>query len=251
VGRGAFRPSWIFLAILGLFVFSGALTWRGIGDAGFDVFLFVVAGWLLSLCLHEYAHALTAYKGGDWSVVDRGYLTLNPLKYSHPLLSIVLPVVFVVLGGLGMPGGAVSIERHRLRSRLWDSGVSFAGPAVNVVLTILCVLPFAFGVAIRGERLAFWAGLAFLAFLQLTAALLNLLPIPGVDGGNLIFPYLSPKWQRGFELVAPYGLLVLFGALFIPEVNAVFFLLVDSLAELVGLPQGMASIGRAYFQFWN
>ena len=50
------------------------------------------AGWLVSLCLHEYAHALVAYRAGDLGVAERGYLTLNPLKYTHPLLSIVLPV---------------------------------------------------------------------------------------------------------------------------------------------------------------
>ena len=73
--------------------------------------LFVVAGWLVSLSLHEYAHALVAYRAGDRGVAERGYLTLNPLKYTHPVLSIVLPVVFLLLGrhrparrrGLGRP----------------------------------------------------------------------------------------------------------------------------------------------------
>jgi Zn-dependent protease len=61
------------------------LTWNGFGSIRFDVFLFVVSGWLVSLCLHEYAHAVVAYRAGDRDIAHRGYLTLNPLKYSHPL----------------------------------------------------------------------------------------------------------------------------------------------------------------------
>ena len=91
VPRAAFRPSAIFLAIVALFATAGVMLWMGFGHSGINVFLFVVAGWLVSLCLHEYAHALTAYRGGDHGVAGRGYLTLNPLKYAHPLLSIVLP----------------------------------------------------------------------------------------------------------------------------------------------------------------
>ncbi len=84
----------------------------------FDVFLFVMAGWLVSLCLHEYAHALVAATwAATTSVADRGYLTLNPLKYTHPVLSIVLPVVFLLLGGIGLPGGAVWIDHRHIRGR--------------------------------------------------------------------------------------------------------------------------------------
>ena len=48
----------------------------------------------------------------------RGYLTLNPLKYTHPLLSIVLPVLFLLMGGIGLPGGAVWVDRHAIRGKL-------------------------------------------------------------------------------------------------------------------------------------
>ncbi|HEY0699293.1 MAG TPA: site-2 protease family protein, partial [Micromonospora sp.] len=102
VPRAAFRPSPIFLALVALFVTSGAMAWTRFGNVRFDVFLFVVSGWLVSLCLHEYAHAVVAFRAGDRSVADRGYLTLDPLKYSHPLLSIILPVVVVLLGGIGL-----------------------------------------------------------------------------------------------------------------------------------------------------
>src|SRR5262245_23030062 len=100
--RAAFRPSWLFLALIGLMIFGGVMAWYGTVNVRLAVFVFVVAGWLVSLCLHEYGHALLAYLGGDRTVAARGYLTLNPLKYAHPVLSIVLPVVFLLLGGIGL-----------------------------------------------------------------------------------------------------------------------------------------------------
>jgi Zn-dependent protease len=250
VPRGAFRPSVIFLCIVALFVTAGVMSWRGFGDAGLNVFLFVLAGWLVSLCLHEYAHALIAYRGGDVAVAGRGYLTLNPLKYSHPLLSIVLPLLFVVLGGIGLPGGAVWVDKHKLRSKGWDSLVSFAGPAMNVVFTLILVVPFAVGVDVNAHP-EFWAGVAFLAFLQLTASLLNLIPIPGIDGGNLIEPWLPPDWQRGFAKVAPFGFLLLFALLWEPRINRAFFWLVFGLADLLGLPPDLYAEGYGLFRFWT
>ena len=74
------------------------------------MFIFVIAGWLVSLCLHEFAHAFTAWRFGDHDVAVRGYLTLNPLKYSNPLLSLGLPLLFIALGGIGLPGGAVYVR---------------------------------------------------------------------------------------------------------------------------------------------
>ena len=80
-------------------------------------FIVVLVGWIFSLCLHEFSHAAVAYLGGDTTVREKGYLTFNPLKYTHPVYSILLPLLFLALGGIGLPGGAVYIETWRLRSR--------------------------------------------------------------------------------------------------------------------------------------
>ncbi|MGJ3559338.1 hypothetical protein ACR6C2_13625 [Streptomyces sp. INA 01156] len=93
------RISPVFLGILAVTAVAGWAAWTGFADrTGFAVFLFVTATWIVSLCLHEYAHARTALHSGDISIGAKGYLTLNPLTYTHPLLSIVLPVVFVIMG---------------------------------------------------------------------------------------------------------------------------------------------------------
>ena len=72
-----------------------------------EVFLLVTAAWVFSVCLHEFGHALVAFYGGDYTVKEKGYLTLNPIHYTHPVYSLVMPLVFLVLGGMGLPGGAV------------------------------------------------------------------------------------------------------------------------------------------------
>ncbi len=246
VNRAQFRPSPLFLGLAALFVVSGWLAWQDIGSARLNVFLFVVAGWLVSLCLHEYAHAIVAFKGGDRMVADRGYLTLNPMKYTHPFLSFVIPLAFVLLGGIGLPGGAVWVDRHAIRSRGWDSFISFAGPATNLLFTIALVLPLSFGVDVFAHH-TFWAAVAFLAFLQLTATVLNFVPIPGIDGGNLVQPWLSPQWQRGFQHVAPYGMLLLIALLWTPRINYLFFTFVLSVGDLLGLPRDLYADGYNLF----
>src|SRR5688572_27827497 len=109
------------------------------------VFFIVIVGWVFSVCLHEYGHAVTAFRGGDYSVKEKGYLTFNPFKYAHPVYSLLMPVVFVMLGGIGLPGGAVYINRALLRSKLWETGVSLAGPAMNLGLAIVIGATFRAG----------------------------------------------------------------------------------------------------------
>jgi Zn-dependent protease len=250
VPRGASRPSPIFLCIVVLFALSAWMTWSGFGSVRLDVFLFVVSGWVLSLCLHEFAHALTAYRSGDAGVAERGYLTLNPLKYTHWLLSLAAPLFFLIIGGIGLPGGAVWVDHTWIRGRLKESLISLAGPGTNVVLTGVLVVPFAFGVD-EVNHFEFWSAWAFLAWLQLTSSLLNLIPIPGVDGGNALRPWLNRDWRRGFDAVAPYGMLLFLALLWQPSINRVFFDVIDSLSNLIGLPSGLADFGRSEFMFWR
>jgi Zn-dependent protease len=250
VPRAAFRPSPIFLALVALFVTSGVMSWNGYGNVRFDVFLFVVSGWLVSLCLHEYAHAVVAYRAGDRDIAHRGYLTLNPLKYSHPLLSIVLPVVVVLLGGIGLPGGAVWVDRHAIPGRLRHTLVSLAGPATNVLFTLVLVIALRIGFG-AGGSLAFWAGVGLLAFLQLTASVLNLLPVPGLDGGNMIEPWLSPQYRRMYDLFAPYGFILLFALLWSPRINGWFFGAIFSVADFLGLPPQLYGLGFELIRFWR
>jgi Zn-dependent protease len=249
--RGAgFRPSGIFLGIVALWITGGVMAFLEYGSPIVNVLLFVLAGWVVSLSLHEYSHALFAYRAGDHSVVGRGYLTLNPLKYTHPLLSIVLPLLFLLLGGIGLPGGAVWVDRGAVRSRRNASLISLVGPGANVVFFLLLALPFLIGVD-TGAHPTFWAALALLAFLQLTAAVLNLMPIPGLDGGNAVRPWLRGDAAKLFDHVVPFGFLILVGVLFIPELNVIFWSVVLAVSDLIGIPRGLIGDGLNLLQFWR
>jgi Zn-dependent protease len=236
--RSERRISPIFIGLVAIMGVAGWAVWTGFSaSTGFAVFLFVVAGWVVSLCLHEYAHARTALHGGDITIGAKGYLTLNPLKYTHAVLSIVLPVIFVILGGIGLPGGAVFIERGRVQGKWKHSLISAAGPLVNVACAVVLLAPFAL--------------LAFLAMLQVTAAILNLLPVPGLDGYGIVEPWLPYSVRRQVEPFAQFGLLAVFGILWIPEVNTAFFGLVDGIMRTFGVQGVFTYCGQEWFRFWQ
>ncbi|MFD8382864.1 site-2 protease family protein [Streptomyces sp. NPDC059679] len=250
VSRRNRRISPVFLGLVAIMGVSGWAVWTDYSASpGFAVFLFVVSGWIVSLCLHEYAHARTALHGGDISIGAKGYLTLNPLKYTHVALSIVLPVLFVIMGGIGLPGGAVFIERHRIRGRWKHSLISAAGPLTNVAFAIVLTAPFWLGV--DGVPEVFRYALAFLAMLQVTAAILNFLPVPGLDGYGVIEPWLSYRVRRQVEPYAPFGLIAVFGVLWIPEVNTVFFDAIDAVMRTLGISEWETYWGQEFFRFWK
>lgn len=241
------RPSPVFLGILAVAVASGVALANGIGPTGIVTFLFVLATWVVTLCLHEFAHAAVAYRQGDESVLYRGYLTLDPLKYTHVVYSLVLPIVFLVLGGIGLPGGAVFVNRAALRSRFAHSAVSAAGPLTNVAVAIV----FAIALALRTDNGPFWAAISFLLFLQVTASVLNLLPVPGLDGYGIIEPYLPVSWRKQAAAVAPFAIIALFALLWIPQLNQAFFGLINGILALLGVPGILIGAGYNAFQFWR
>ncbi|WP_329199220.1 site-2 protease family protein [Streptomyces sp. NBC_01435] len=245
------RISPVFLGIVAVAAVSGWAVWTGTGHPyGLAAFVFVTAAWVVSLCLHEYAHARTALHSGDISVGAKGYLTLNPLAYTHALLSIVLPVLFVIMGGIGLPGGAVFIERGRIRGRWRHSLISAAGPLTNVLFALVCTAPFWLH-ALGGVPREFRYALAFLALLQVTAAILNFLPVPGLDGYGVIEPWLSYRIRRQVEPFAQFGLLAVFGVLWIPEINHVFFDVVRGVLDSLGVSGLETECGRAAYRFWE
>ncbi|MQS34240.1 site-2 protease family protein [Streptomyces katsurahamanus] len=250
--RGDRRISPVFLGIAAVTAVSGWAVWTDFADVpGLAVFLFVTSAWIVSLCLHEYAHARTAFHSGDLSIGAKGYLTLNPFAYTHALLSIVLPVLFVIMGGIGLPGGAVFIDRGRIQGRWKHSLISAAGPLTNVLFAVVCTAPFWLD-ALDGVPVVFRYALAFLALLQVTAAILNLLPVPGLDGYGVIEPWLSHRIRRQVEPLAPFGLILVFVLLFfIPEVNNAFFDGVDAVLRQLGVGDLETGCGLDYYRFWQ
>jgi hypothetical protein len=105
-----------FILVLAVFVISGAFSAFSWTLDTTSELIFILSGWLISLCLNEFSHAYTALRGGDSSILTKGYLDLDPLKYTNGMLSVVLPSAMVLFGGVGLPGGCVYIDDSRLKS---------------------------------------------------------------------------------------------------------------------------------------
>jgi Zn-dependent proteases len=251
--KGRLSP-W-FLLLIAVTVTGGALTVPGTAalatsDHSFllsaGLLLLVVGGWAVSLCLHEWAHAFVALRGGDWSVREKGYLTLDIRRYTDIGLSIVLPVIFLLLGGIALPGGAVWINHGLLRSRAARSLVSLAGPVTNLVLgiallAVTALVPVPLGLA---------AGLSTLAFFQMLAFLLNILPVPGLDGWGVLEPYVAP---RGINpLVRSWAPLVFFVLLItFPPLLSALSSGAAWIYQLAGGDLRLFGAGYSEMRFWD
>ena len=248
------RPSPVFGALVAVLVGAGAYLWTARETVSTPmrvaVFVLVAVGWTVSLCVHEFAHAATAWKGGDRSVEGRGYLTLDPRRYMDRQLSIVLPIIIVLIGGIGLPGGAVMIDRRLIPSRGRRSLVSAAGPLTNLAFALACAAPIEFG-WLQGHD-ALRSGLAFLAFLEIAATILNALPIPGLDGFGVLAPWLPDETVASLMPISQYAFFGIFILLFYSvKANAAFFRFVFHAVALVGVPRQLAEDGLLLFRFWQ
>ena len=168
----------------------------------------VLIGWILSVVLHEWAHGFVAYLGGDYTIKERGGLSLNPLQYVHPVNSLLLPAIFLMMGGIPLPGGATYIRDDLLRSRAWSSAVSLAGPAMNFLIFLVLALPFHPRVnwidvgALEVNQYQTWhVFLGAMVQLQIISVMLNLIPIPPLDGFQALAPYLDDPTRH--KLMSP------------------------------------------------
>jgi Zn-dependent protease len=212
------------------------------------VVLLVLGGWAVSLCLHEFAHAVVAYRGGDTSVREKGYLTLDIRRYTDVGLSFVLPVIFLLIGGIPLSGGAVWIQHGLIRSRFARSMVSLAGPATNLVLGLVLTLSVAFVAMPVGLAVA----LSCLALIQVLAFVLNILPVPGLDGFGVLEPYLSPASRQLAAKVRPWAPIVLFLLIIgLPGAASIIFGLGGAVFALIGGDAGAAFAGYREFVFWR
>lgn len=183
---------------------------------GEPLFWAVFIGWILSVTLHEFAHGLVAYLGGDYTIRERGGLTLNPLQYVDPMFSLILPAIIFLIGGVPLPGGVTYIRDDLLRNRAWRSAVAAAGPAMNFLLFLLCCLFLhpSFGWVKPAVSVTTWSNaqlfVGAMAFLQLLSVILNLIPVPPLDGFQIISPFLKEDLRLKLTL-PPIGNMIYFG----------------------------------------
>lgn len=212
----------------------------------FDSPLFwaLIIAWVMSVALHEFGHGLAAHLGGDYTIRERGGLTLNPLQYVDPLMSIALPILFLMIGGIPLPGGVTYVRTDLLRSRAWETAVSLAGPAMNLgLLVVLTALMHpAIGYYDLAAPVTTWSNLqlvlAALAALQAVTFVINLLPCPPLDGFGAIAPYLPPDFVTKVR-TPPWNFILLLGLFLIvfrlPFVWQAGFQLIFAVTGLLGM----------------
>jgi Zn-dependent protease len=212
------------------------------------IFVFVMVGWLLSVMAHEFGHALVGYWAGDHTVKAKGYFEFDPRRYTVPFISLGIPILALALGGVGFPGGAVYLRNDLMRSRLWRSAASLAGPAV----TALIFVGLAVGLNLWRSPSELYPALSLLAFLQAMALILNLLPIPGLDGFNAIRPFLPGAWGPGIRRLEGLSMVLLLVLVFvIPGASAVLFRAAAVLSLSAGVEGAAIDYGWKAFHFWQ
>ena len=184
---------------------------------------------LVGFPVHEFSHALAAYRLGDGTAKMFGRLTLNPIAHFDPLGGILLAVTFIASGGAFGFGWAKPTPVNPLNLQGGHRGeaiVAAAGPLSNLILAAIVALPLRFLIA-TPELLVQVPDLVIqtmLIFIQINLVLMvfNLFPIPPLDGSKVLFAFLSPRqvWQWR-PVLEQYGFVLLLLVFFLPPGDSI------------------------------
>ena len=172
---------------------------------------------LVSLSVHEAAHAWSAEQLGDNTARQLGRVSVNPLVHIDPLGTIVLPLI-ALFSGLPIIGWAkpVPVNVHNLGAA-WRQKfmlVAAAGPASNLVMAILAAVVFRLAGGFESEAFADRTSLISIsnraANLNVLLAVFNMLPVPPLDGGNVLAGLLTGPVADAYDKMRPYGFIILY-----------------------------------------
>ncbi|MDQ7778194.1 MAG: site-2 protease family protein [Planctomycetota bacterium] len=201
----------------------------------FDTIL-SIAILVLSVCLHEAAHAWAAYKLGDPTAYRLGRVTLNPIPHIDPIQTIAMPLMFYFAsGGKFIFGGAKPVPINPYLFRNPSKGMmltGLAGPAVNLLLAgIAGFLYLPFRPIIKLESVGDFL-LIYIVVINVFLLVFNLIPIPPLDGSRALRYFLPYHLRERFDRLEQYGMLILMLVIFSPlmrYVNVFRNFIVDTL----------------------
>lgn len=199
---------------------------------------------VLAITLHEAAHGYVAKKFGDLTAYAQGRVTLNPLRHIDSMGTVIVPLLLLAVSSPYLFGWAKPVPvnfgnlRHPKRDMLW---VAAAGPGANLLMAFLWALVFKLGLAIPESSFSEPMLLMGQAGILINVILLvlNLLPLPPLDGGRIAVSLLPQRIAYRFAQIEPYGFIILLILLFTGVLGAVIgpFILITirMVAWLVGL----------------
>jgi len=182
--------------------------------------VFYVAILIMSIVIHEFAHAYTAYKLGDNTAYHSGRLTLNPFKHLDLFGSIILPLVlilsnagFVIGWAKPVPYNPMNIKNKKRGTILISLMGILANLFVAVIFGLFIRLAFYIGIPVytnNGLDLApFFQICTAIVLVNLVLMIFNLIPIPPLDGSKLLFSFIPPKYQNIQIFLERWGMFIL------------------------------------------
>ncbi|HEY7738112.1 MAG TPA: site-2 protease family protein [Candidatus Limnocylindria bacterium] len=171
----------------------------------------ILVGMLAGITVHEFSHAFVADQLGDRQPRALGRVSLNPLRHLDPLGTALL-----VLVGIGW-GKPVPVRIEALRNgRGGFAIVSLAGPVANVLVALVFAVTYRVVDIITGGVPLFLDALYWATVINLLLALLNLLPIPPLDGSGLLLAVVPPAWEYTIRRYQGFGIVILLVLLIMP-----------------------------------
>jgi Zn-dependent protease len=200
---------------------------------------------IASLTVHEAAHAFAADRLGDSTARQLGRLSLNPAVHVDPIGTLVFPLI-AIYTGVPLIGWAkpVPVNTRFLKHPRRDFAViAAAGPASNLVMAAIGAGALSIarnaagpgdiaGAAVTSPLLPFF--FAF-AIVNVLLAVFNMIPVPPLDGGNVLIGLLPASSARMVEQLRPYGILILYALMLTGALNTILGPLVDYLRYLLGV----------------
>ena len=175
---------------------------------------------LFAITVHEVAHGWVARRLGDPTAYMMGRLTLNPIKHIDPVGTVLVPLLLATLGGFVFGWAKpVPVTWENLRHPKRDMAlVAVAGPLANLVMALFWAVALKAGVLLAGSvdwlaiPLVYMGGAGI--WINLILMVLNLLPVPPLDGGRVVTGLLPGRLSWQFSRLEPYGMMILLALLF-------------------------------------
>lgn len=166
---------------------------------------------IFAITVHEVAHGYVANRLGDSTAKMLGRITLNPIKHIDLIGTIVIPGLLLLMGSQFIFGWAkpVPVNWSLLRNPRRDMAlVALAGPLSNLGMGLIWAILAKVGTLVTPLHFLLYMGVAGI-LINLILMILNLIPFPPLDGSRIVSSFLSPKAMQKYNLIEPYGFIVL------------------------------------------